>query len=66
MRSWLDDDSDMFLGADRHSEMRSEYVGGLCETVERTSSAPNSLDLHRRIVFLRRCRAGRGASLRTD
>ncbi|KAG1811135.1 uncharacterized protein BJ212DRAFT_1375107 [Suillus subaureus] len=47
VRSRLDDDA--FLGADRPSKMRSDYVGGSCKTMERTSSASNSSDLKNRI-----------------
>ncbi|KAG1858961.1 hypothetical protein DFJ58DRAFT_781017 [Suillus subalutaceus] len=45
----LDDDLDAFLGANRPSKMRSDYVGGSRKTVERTSSASNSSDLKNRI-----------------
>jgi hypothetical protein len=49
VRSQLDDDLDAFVGADKPSKMRSDYVGGSHKTMERTSSAFNSSDLKNRI-----------------
>jgi len=49
VRNQLDDDLDAFLGADKPSKMRSDYVDGSRNTVERMSSAPNSSDLKNRI-----------------
>lgn len=49
IRSRLDDELDAFLGANRPSKMRSDYVGGSQKTEERTSSASDSSDLKNRI-----------------
>ncbi|KAG2160142.1 uncharacterized protein EDB93DRAFT_1099506 [Suillus bovinus] len=48
VRRRLDDDLDAFLGDDKPSKMRSDYVGGSRKTVECTS-ASNSSELKNRI-----------------
>ncbi|KAG2151788.1 hypothetical protein BD769DRAFT_1401311 [Suillus cothurnatus] len=66
VQSQLDDDLDAFVGADKPSKMRSDYVGGSHKTMERTSSAFNSSDLKNRISapLPRRARGQLAGSIR--